>query len=730
MANMLVKKGTPAARLLLVAFALCACANLNADDQLTPSDQDSNRTGTSRQIVGPFVELQTTRQPNLVTSALPDGDAGELSQKLKTEAERGQDIGPFGRRRKPFRKVSSSQPVGKSETVAQPQAAPFLTDRPEFPMIDEGVHQPARLPPLDWDEMDRSSELQEELPEPLPKERIPPSEFLQNWAERGFGVAAPSLQYPNAGRETDPRLGPYVERAEQAPQLNWISEHAVNDVIPSSFRPWWEQLVQQPIWNENSAPLRVSVDRLVDSAVEFSPNVQALLTEPEIRQAQIGQELAAFDWTSFLETQYDDINEPIGSTLTTGNNADRYKDKNWEMAGGVRRRTDRGGEFEIAQEIGTERNNSSFLQPNPQANSRLELSFIQPLLRGAGKDYNRSRVILATIDSKAMRDEVSRQLQTHVVRVAEVYWELFRARSALVQRKRLLEEAELILANLEARRIVDAQQRQVLRARAAVAQRRAEIVRAENDIKNAEARLRFLVNSPDLVQDARLELLPLDAPPLQLPPVGMRESLLAALQSRQDISAALHTINASMIRLGVAKKDLLPKLDLLLSSRIDGLESESAIGESLGNQFADGRPTVGLGFNFEFPLGNRLSKAQLNQREWEAQRALREFDQTVSQALLDVEVAARNYLTAERELIGRFESLTAAAEEVDYLQDRWGKLAGVGDSATLLLENLLDAQERRTSEEAAFVEAQIAYSLGLVQLRFAMGTLIQVEAPW
>ena len=42
----------------------------------------------------------------------------------------------------------------------------------------------------------------------------------------------------------------------------------------------------------------------------------------------------------------------------------------------------------------------------------------------------------------------------------------------------------------------------------------------------------------------------------------------------------------------------------------------------------------------------------------------------------------------------------------------------------LLLENLLDAQERVADEEAALVRTQVLYSLSIVRLKQAMGTLL------
>ena len=54
--------------------------------------------------------------------------------------------------------------------------------------------------------------------------------------------------------------------------------------------------------------------------------------------------------------------------------------------------------------------------------------------------------------------------------------------------------------------------------------------------------------------------------------------------------------------------------------------------------------------------------------------------------------------------------------------------SGPNESAVLLIENLLDAQERLADEERGFVQAQISYAMSWVQLRQAMGVLLRFEA--
>ena len=54
-------------------------------------------------------------------------------------------------------------------------------------------------------------------------------------------------------------------------------------------------------------------------------------------------------------------------------------------------------------------------------------------------------------------------------------------------------------------------------------------------------------------------------------------------------------------------------------------------------------------------------------------------------------------------------------------------VGGDGSRVGLVLENLLDAQQRRTDAEREYVTMQSDYMLSLVELQRAMGTLLQYE---
>ncbi len=620
----------------------------------------------------------------------------------------------------------------QNSAAPQTEAAPI---HPGVPQADYGgqpnnpgdAQEPAQ--PIDA-QPDSSPDAASHGPVPLPNGPTTQGSAPGHSGLRGRPVpngAAPGTSGFRANIEADAPgwIGPYMGRTDSmptGPENTPAPRPAIE--LPPDFTAWWDPLVQQQAGIAQRS-LSVDVSTLVQQALTHSPRVQVLQANPEVEYRVIRQEEAAFDWRAFLDAKYDDLNDPIGNQLTTGNLSGRFVNQQTSGAGGVKRRTSSGGELEIAQKMGTQKNNSQYLIPNPQSTSRLELSFRQPLLNQAGTVYNQSQIVLARINANSSGDETLEELQNHLFSVAEAYWKLYRARAEFFQRQRLLTSAQDVLTTLEARNQVDTIPRQILRAKAAVARAESRMQRAVTDIRNAESQLRLLVNDPEMLDGGPAEFTPSEAPSSIESPVGLRDSLQTALVNRPDISRAIRQMRASGVRLGVSKKDILPKLDFIVSTYVAGLEGQYQVQDSIGNQFSQGRPGYTVGMEFEVPLGNRAAKAKLEQRQWELKRAINGFRATVEASLTEVEIANREVETAYRELLGKYQAMEAARNEVAYLQDRFAVLPMVEESSMLLLEDLLDGYERLADEEAAFAQAQVNYALSIIQLRRATGVLMR-----
>ena len=530
------------------------------------------------------------------------------------------------------------------------------------------------------------------------------------------------------------QLDPYIARADELPDYSTMNGGVPIPTVtaPLDVSVWWQNAIAQPMGlSPHSLPIDVAT--VTQTALVSSPFVKGILSEPLIRQNDVVIADADFDTLAFIEAKFANTNEPVGSALTTGDNSDRFRDETFSSSAGVRKKTRAGGSFEIVQRGGFQDNNSTFLVPNPQGTSRLEFNFTQPLLRDHGRTVNQTRVLLAQIDMQVATSEVRDKLEDHLVNVTRAYWELFQARAEWLQRNRLVESATKLSEILQAREGIDSHQRQVLRAQAAVASRRSDLVRVETRVRNAQAQLRVLTGDPRLVQSSLLELTPQDMPLAYPISVSTRQATITALDNRNDIAAAIREIQAVSARVGAARNQVLPRLDLILGTYVAGLDGKTDTFGAIGNQFSDGGASYAAGLLFEIPVGNRANRARLARNQWEMQRALYEFQQSTEVAFAEVEVAVRETRTTFNEMATKKQSIDASENEVNYLRQRWELLPDPNESPVLLIEDLLDAQERLADEERAFVRAQVAYALSWVSLRKVTGVLLrmdqQVSAP-
>lgn len=538
-----------------------------------------------------------------------------------------------------------------------------------------------------------------------------------------FAVSSHCLAQTVTERDRAQLLTPYVDRLETIDAERQWTERT--DEMPVDYVPWWQKELEQPL-RLGSQTLTIQVESLVLGALHHSPKVRVISDVPLIRRTAIAEAEAQFDPSAFVLSKFINTNDPVGSTLSTGG-PDRLLDQNMQMGGGLRSRNLTGGQWELSQKFGIEQSNSLYFTPPDQGTARLSLSYTQPLLNGAGRPYNESIIVLARIDASAAMDEFLAQLQSHLFDVTRAYWELYLQRAVFLQKQRLHAKAESIVRELTARRDWDASETQLLRAGAEVARRRADLNLANHAVRNAEAQIIALVNDPELLYRQQTELVPVQVPSLRFETLTFRDSALLAVQNRPEVDRAMKEIRAASIRAGVAERDLLPALNLVMAGYVSGLEGNRQIGSAFGDQFSLGGPSFTVGLEYEMPYCNRAARARQERQLLEVRRFSHQLQVTVAGLLSDVEKSLREVHTAWTEVHARYHAMVAAEKEIDQLTERWRLLPGDGGEAGFVLENLLSAQVRLGGEEYGLVFALVNSNLAQSNLQRATGTLLQYQ---
>jgi outer membrane protein TolC len=495
--------------------------------------------------------------------------------------------------------------------------------------------------------------------------------------------------------------------------------------MPANFQPWWEIEAARPM-TSGAPTLQMDLEPVVLGTLRFSPQVCVLREVSPIREESVVEAEADFDVKTFVETKFLDTSEPVGSILTTGG-PDRYIDQNWNYNNGIRKKGLTGAQVELSQKIGYENSNSTYFNPPLQGNARLSLNITQPLLNGAGKVYNSRLIVLAQIDVLTARDKVSKDLQGILLEVYQAYWDLHLQRALLLQKRKLYDRGVDICRKLEGRRELDAVGGQLARAKAAVASRYGAVIRQETLLLNADAKLRTLINDPALLANRMQELVPSQSPVSEPVPISFHDSLMVALKHRPEIDEIRKEMQASCVRQDVAKNELRPVLNLILTSYISGLEGDVNIGRALGDQFTLGRPTYSTGAVFEYPLGNRAAWAKMHKRQLEFGQLTCQLAAVTSNVRLEVENSVREIDTCYQETLCQAHAVVANRAEIEYLHARWEASLDDQRSSIVLLDDLFNAHDRLARSEGLYAEALIRYNAGFANLNKAMGTLVDMN---
>jgi len=419
----------------------------------------------------------------------------------------------------------------------------------------------------------------------------------------------------------------------------------------------------------------------------------------------------------------------VSTTLKTGvGGPNRFKQWEYRAEVGVKKKLATGAEVTFSQELRRTTNNSAYFDPHRQSSATLALTVNQPLLRGAGFEYNRARIRVAKIDTEIAHNEFVRQAEGHLLSVNRAYWNLYFARATCIQIQKLVKDTAAVVSKLQQRKGIDAMGSELMRSKAALSKRRADLVRAEVAVKNAEDRIKALLNDPTLLPNPQAELLPATVPSVRPVKIDMKQAAAVALENRPEILQSFLQLKAAAIRKNVSKNELLPQLDLILATSLMGLDQAGCLFDGMDDQFKDGaHPGFLVGLKFDYPCPNDTAKAVYRRRRLEIRQQFANIQTTVDTVLLEVKIAAREVMTAYREVATRYEALKAAEEDVRVLAKRWDSSGSAQKPAVGYLQLLIDAQDRLASAEGEFARSSVLYNVATISLQRAQGTLLKYE---
>ena len=501
---------------------------------------------------------------------------------------------------------------------------------------------------------------------------------------------------------------------------------ADSSVPESTPERWWETQVTGPLLD---SPQWVSFDlhTIMMDSLAHNPRIAAVTYQASVAMEQIVRQDAVFDPAMLLSSKLGSTNDPVGNTLTTGGPR-RLVEDSWNHRAGMIKTNRDGTQVDLSQQLGYLNSNSLFFKPNDQGNARLSLSVTKPLKNGAGQVYNERLVVQARIDANLTNQQMREEVQDRIAQTMTTYWQLYQTRCQLLQIRSLMERGAELQNIVIARRDFDVGDLELSKVNARMVRRRDQLIKKELELRNLQTQLVALVASESLRNDnTPLEMIPIGAPLVVDMNFDLKDSVIEALNHRMDVRSAALDMESASLELAISRNELLPQLNAIAGGYLSGLNSESDMFRSFGDQFSLARPGVNAGLEYQMPYGRRAARARNRAAHQQFMEMTERYRETVVQTRAEVEIASRNLQTALAALKIKTQVYDEAVRQESLVRQRWEMLGPDGRNGALVLEDLLDQQDNRATAEQDLVAGEVAYLIAMVNLQQAMGTLLTSE---
>jgi outer membrane protein len=473
--------------------------------------------------------------------------------------------------------------------------------------------------------------------------------------------------------------------------------------------------------------LRVPLQELVHRAVLNSHEVRVAGYDAAVSKTRILEAQAHYDPVFFSKTTYTDqkILSPSSGILPGVNPFQPEIFRTLDAQVGVRQNLPSGGQVELRYDVQRiQRVPISSGELNPYTVNDLALQVTQPLLREFGYDVNWARITLARNDYRVSVIESRKTLEENLAEIERDYWQLVEA-----EQEEKIQEDLLALSTATYNILVehvgtDVSRVQLRQAETTINARAAVLVRAKARMQDISDDIKRRMNDPDFPVAGEVVILP-EAPSAEIPVhFDLQDQIATALANRFELGEQVIRQESASLAMMVAKNNLLPKLDLVGTLDVQGPGKDFS--HSFQNQGRSDYLGASIGFNFEWPLGNREARAIYRRAVLQRLQAMEQYATLVAQVVMDVKQAAREVETTWNEIGARRQARFAAADALQALEDR-REAGGPGYYEPTNIQLVLDAQERKGDAQREEALAVASYYVAIARLERAKGTLLKYD---
>lgn len=349
---------------------------------------------------------------------------------------------------------------------------------------------------------------------------------------------------------------------------------------------------------------------------------------------------------------------------------------------------------------------------NPGIQTAVSLGVQQPLLQGAGVQFNRAPVMIARANYQQaifqFQSEVADLLQT----VEKNYWNLYLSYQNLYAAEVGMETALATWQNAYQGRIAGTTNpSDEAQARDQYQSYRAMRVQAVLAVLDAERTLR---KSMGISLDDGRQIVTADDPVQAEYKPDWNVGLTEGMQLRPELAAQRFAIRAAELQVMRQRNGLLPDLTLSANYMVTGLND--SVGEATEDMGSFAYNTVYVGLRMQRQIGERAAHAAVRN----AQLALSQQRATLQQQEYDIR---DELLEAYQNVTGQYQVMLAqqerrrAAAEIVRIQQRYYQ------QGTITINILLEAQQTFAEALSAEAQAVVDYNNALVSWEYSRGTI-------
>lgn len=356
--------------------------------------------------------------------------------------------------------------------------------------------------------------------------------------------------------------------------------------------------------------------------------------------------------------------------------------------------------------------NPAYTLPNPAFGSTASISVAQPLLQGAGTDYNRAAIESAKLGVRISSLNFKSTVLTIIYNVETTYYNLLYQREQYKVAQDTLRQAQQLLdENTVKRQTGVLTDLDVMNARAGVATAQNQLILDEQLVHNSEDQLLQLLGD----REFKTRVGNIAFPEVGEPEVSFALSYKRAREDGPNLAVAQATIDQFKLAALRAKRNTLPELSVnggLSYNSYAATAGQSVTGAWQGYNW-------NAGVTVSVPWGMKANRALYRQALDNVRSQEVAYDQADQNLMVQVRAAVRAVETSKA-------SVRSSAEETKYAEKAYELQKAEFDAGLATSYLVLQAQNTLETARVSELQAKVSLLLAIADLRFLEGSSLQL----